>query len=94
MKKTINFYTDKQNETLTKELHAGRLTIARIAKKYSKEWKRSEGSLYVKLLKMRNNPTSTRVAKKGIKLPVGWSFDIANIKRAVLHADNSVTLYF
>jgi hypothetical protein len=93
MKKTINFYTDQQNQTLIKELHKG-CKISDLSRKYASLWNRSQGSLYVKLLKMQRNPTSTRVAKKGIELPKGWSFDIANIKRAVLHNDNSITLYF
>lgn len=94
MKRKINFYTDEQNETLRKELQKGRLTVSQIAKKYSELWKRPVASLYIKVNKMRMNPTSTRVAKKGIVLQKGWSFDIANIKRAVLHSDNSFTLYF
>jgi len=94
MKRKINFYTDEQNNTLTKELQAGKLTVSQIARKYSVLWKRPFGSLYVKINKMRTNPKGTRVAKKGIVLQKGWSFDIANVKRAVLHSDNSFTLYF
>jgi hypothetical protein len=93
MKRKINFYTDQQNQTLVKELHKGG-KISDLSRKYSALWSRSQGSLYVKLLKMQRNPTSTRVAKKGIELPKGWSFDIANVKRVVLHNNNSVTLYF
>jgi len=93
MKRKINFYTDQQNQTLVKELHKGS-SVSEIAKKYSRLWNRPKASLYIKVMKMRDNPTSTRVAKKGIELPKGWSFDIANVKRVVLHNNNSVTLYF
>lgn len=93
MKKTVNFYTDQQNQELLKELHKG-VSINEISKKYSRLWNRSQPSLYIKLLKMRTKPTTTRVAKKGIELPKGWSFDIANVKRVVLHHDSSVTFYF
>ena len=93
MKRTINFYTDEQNQTIVKELHKGG-KANEIARKYSRLWNRSENSLYTKIVNMRNKPTSTRVAKKGIELPKGWSFDIANIKRAVLHDNSSITLYF
>jgi hypothetical protein len=93
MKRKINFYTDLQNQTLIKELHKG-VSVSEIAKKYSSLWNRPKASLYIKVMKMRDNPTSTRVAKKGIELPKGWSFDIANVKRVVLHNNNSVTLYF
>jgi hypothetical protein len=93
MKKTVNFYTEEQNQKLLKELHKG-TPIMEISKRYSSLWNRSQPSLYIKLMKMRTKPTSTRVAKKGIELPKGWSFDIAHVKRVVLHSDNSVTLYF
>jgi hypothetical protein len=94
MKKKINFYTDEQNNIIKKELQAGKLTVSQIAKKYSELWKRPFHSLYLKINKMRTNPESTRTARKGIVLQEGWSFDIANIKRAVLHSNSSVTLYF
>ena len=93
MKRTINFYTESQNQTLVKELHKGG-KISDLSRKYAALWNRPQASLYVKLLNMQKKPTSTRVAKKGIELPKGWSFDIANIKRAVLHDNSSITLYF
>lgn len=93
MKRTIKFYTDEQNQAILKDLHKG-LKIIDIAKKYAKLWNRPQPSLYIKIMKMSQNPQKTRAAKKGITLPKGWSFDIANIKRVVIHSNNSATLYF
>lgn len=93
MKRTINFYTESQNQTIIKALQKGTRPL-HIARKYAKLWNRPENSLYTKAINLQKKPTSTRALRKGIEFPKGWSFDIANVKRAVLNDNSSITLYF
>lgn len=101
MKKRVVFYTEEQNRILLKEIFKGN-SLMEIARKYSEKWNKSCPSLYIKLMKMKKDPyrsspnTSTRkkIARSGMELPKGFSFDIVNIKKAVLHSDNSITLYW
>ena len=101
MKKTVVFYTPEQNKVLLKELFNGVL-IKDIAKKYSEKWSKSYPALYIKLMKMKADPyrsapnqsTRKKIVRSGMELPKGFSLDIVNIKRAILHSDSSITLYF
>jgi hypothetical protein len=101
MKKTVVFYTPEQNKILLKELFKG-IPIKDIAKKYSKEWNKSYPALYIKVMKMKADPyrsspnesTRKKIVKSGMELPKGFSLDILDVKRAIIHSNNSITLYF
>lgn len=92
----VRFYTKKEEQILKKEIETSGKSLADLSRIYGKRWRRSPGAVYVKLLSVRDGKTSSfkKVKEKGITLPLGWSFDINNIKRAVLYSNNSVRLYF
>lgn len=101
----MNFYSEKEINTIKSELKAG-LKPTAIARKYSKEWGRTINAILFKILMISKNPKAKTVKRgrpvgskttkpnngAGIVLSSGFVFDFKP-HRAEMHSDH-VRLYF
>lgn len=91
MAKTSSFfYTEEQNKEL-KKLAAGNEPGTAIARRLSKQWKRPEAGIYVKISTLRK--TGGKLKKESaMALPSGFSFDFKPTRAEMFK--NHVRLYF
>lgn len=90
MAKPSFFYTKEQIAEL-KRAAASSEPAAPIAQRLSKQWKRSEAGIYVKICTIRKTGGKLKRENK-MALPQGFSFDFTP-KRAEMYKDH-VRLYF
>lgn len=84
------FYTEEQNKDL-KRLAGTNQKCTIIAKRLARQWKRSETSLYNKLMILRKEEGKPNKENK-VTLPTGLSFDFKLLRGEMY--DNHVRLYW
>lgn len=95
--KKVKFYSEKEIASMTTAVKSGeKLSVA--SKRLSKEFGRSEASVYVKMLTIAGRTRKNKAAKvqkssdKGITLKNGFVFDFKP-QRAEMYKDH-VRIYF